>query len=201
MEAFLDLVNEVFPNVRQETVNQAKQAFSQFIKNPDNYLDLLDFSECDFLKQGDVFTDLPFYFVNSEGKMSMFKSDGILISNTCDSSRNDYLQFAPFKLFDELVSTFEVDSKKINYINDLKKNTITQYFYLHQHGFDNGAFNLTLINSLSRNRFMENYYDKKITKKTSLNGVGYYVFLIKLSVFLMRNENFIETNRHVPTTY
>jgi len=200
MEAFLDLVNQIFPSVRQETVNQAKAEFIQFNKNPELYYDLFDTNHISILRQGDIFDRLPFQFVNSKGAISRFSGAGILISNTCDSTRNAYLQFAPFIPISQLASKYEKEESKNNFIKDLKKNTITQYLYLHHNDFKEGVFDLSLIASISRKRFEYNYHSDTIKKLKSLNAIGYYVMLIKISLFLMRTENFEETERYIPVT-
>lgn len=43
------------------------------------------------MHNGDIFTDLPFSFVDSKGDYNIIKRHGILLSDTCDASRNDTL--------------------------------------------------------------------------------------------------------------
>jgi hypothetical protein len=121
---FFDLVYEVFPSIEKVTANQAKTAFSQFSKDPNQYLDLIDSKKSEILKQGDIISNIPFCYLNSEGAYSYFTSEGILISNTCDNSRNRFLQFAPFIRFDDLTKAYENESKKRDYIINLKKNCL-----------------------------------------------------------------------------
>ncbi|MFQ9545969.1 MAG: hypothetical protein ACLR02_13220 [Clostridium sp.] len=206
MNAFIDLVRDIFPaSIPPFTAEKAKEALKQFRKEQKfgeqsiglgKEYDFFDMKSVDFLRQGDIIDGLNFFYLNSNGEIKILKNiKGILLSNTCDASRDKYLHFAPLLPIDNLLQEFTDDEKKNNFLNNLHNNTIFRYICFPHKDLDKYAVNLNLINNIPIEIVNKNIKDGVFKKEYSLNTIGFYFLLCKLTVYFMREEKPKETNR------
>ncbi|MBE1444247.1 hypothetical protein [Paenibacillus sp. OAS669] len=119
-----------------------------------------------------------FYKPNATGDLSYLKTKGILLSNTCDAERDDFIVFAP------LLSLAAVSNQEI-----IKSNTIYQFLYFPDTIISEYYVDLSWLNSLPREIITTRIEQGKINKVGSLNRLGYYLFLCKIKVQLMHPED------------
>ena len=181
LEEFIDFCAETFPSISPYKIESLKNAVEQFKQNG-------HFFECclptplGYYAQGDIFTDLPFSFVDSKGDYNIIKRHGILLSNTCDASRNDTLIFAALQPIE-----LRKDSPQMR--NDLKNNKLTQFMYIPREELKDKAIDFGLINSFPRELIVNGCSANKTKKICSLNDYGFYILLTKLTIFFARRQD------------
>jgi len=205
MDAFIDLVRELFPtSIKPFTADRAKESLKQFRK--DNKFgqnsvglgkeyDFFDSTTVDFFRQGDIISEIPFLYLDNNGKQQRMLCKAMLLSNTCDADRDEYLHFAPLVPIDKIANYLDDETKRNNFIKDIKDNRIFKFLYLPHVKLQNYAVNFHLITSFPRNIIVEKMNDNVIKKELSLNTIGFYLLLCKLTVYFMREEKPEETKR------
>jgi len=182
---FIDFCKEVFPSIQPFTAERAKTALLQFEKEGRvlNYItNNLDENE---LYQGDIFSDIPFYYMQPNGTYGMAKYKAQLLTNTCDAVRNDNLNFAAILPLNKFSEKFK---------NNIIKNKAYQFLYLPDVNTENFVIDFGLINTIPREVFIKAFNQNKIIKIVSLSDIGYYMFICKLTVYFMRPED-VEVNK------
>lgn len=162
------------------TTKQIKNFYSNKV-----FLDIL---------QGDGIQDLLIINLPSE---RIEKQKGIILSNTCDldrknksfiSSRIIYCPIIKFTKFIEILKRREPSEKnKIeDYASEIKNQKISQFFYLPVS--DNLQEESIVLLDRINNCQLEHYkLDDLLAKRLfSLSDTGFYLFVYKLSIHLMR---------------
>ncbi len=179
MSEFIDFVTELFPSIRPYTKEQVKASIQQFDRSGVQR-NFSMHSALPYLAQGDIFGDaIPFFKQDKDGNLSVLRTKAILLSNTCDSERDDVLIFAPLIPIKDL----KLDEHAI------KSNQIYRLLYFPDPIISNYVVDFSLLNSFSRQLFEEQLKQGNFKKTLSLNDLGYYLFLCKLTIHLMRPED------------
>lgn len=173
-EELLLILTKIFPTFDPYTVERVKKSIIETAKSSDCDVYLEQPTQQNIL-QGDIFKNIEFITYNVDGKPIKLKGDIMVISNTCDISRNENILFIPFIPLEKL-------TRKINE-NDLKKNVIYNFFYIKE--IENKILDFDRIIHLPRKQLEK----IKENRKFSLTQYGFYMLLIKLSVYLMRIES------------
>jgi len=181
---FIDFCRQLFPSINPYTAEQAKRVMSQFenINSP-----ILASKSYDFdLLQGDIFTEIPFLYIDRSGEVrkAIFKAQ--LLSNTCDATRDDNLIFAAVQSLDDFCNNPGM-------IQGIRANKRFNAFYLPDEITKNYFVNFELLTTINRETFIELYNKKLVNRIATLTSVGYYMLISKLTVFFMRPED-METN-------
>lgn len=134
----------------------------------------------DDVAQGDIFDKVPLTVTKLEG-FGIKPVKAVLLSNTCDASRREFLNFAPFMPIDEL--------GKINNNNAVKENQKNSLIYFPYVSLHDEVVDLNHIFSVERDIFERLLRDEKIIRKYSLKTAGYYLLLSKLVVLHCRMES------------
>lgn len=181
---FIEFCKQLFPSIDPYTKEQAKEAMRQFegleepvLTRANNNSDLL---------QGDIFSEIPFYYVDDDGELSIIFRKAQLLSNTCDATRDEHLLFAALHPLEDLENN---QSMRANIVRNKRYSA----FYLPDRILQNEYIDFELINTMSRTTFNKLLEEQKVHKIASLTLVGYYMFICKLTVFFMRPED-EETN-------
>lgn len=177
---FIDFCQELFPCIDPYTKEQAKCAMEQFEKTEQPFLTKCDLSSA--LYQGDVFSEIPFFYIGDNGQQKMIKCKAQLLSNTCDASRDNTLIFAALHPLDDFKENPSI-------IDAIKKNKRYSAFYLRDNILSDDFIDFEMINTFSRDAFTSLITAGKVKRIASLSLVGYYMFLCKLTIFLMRPED------------
>lgn len=179
-KGFIDFCAKLFPSIDPYTKEQAQIAMSQF-ENHDGPK-LTTFFDPNELDQGDIFSEIPFVYVDDNGEVMCVKRKALLLSNSCDASRDDKLLFAAIQDIDN----FEFDDSTIDAI---KKNRKYNCFYIPDAKMKNKFVDFELIMTYSRKAFLEMLANTKVSKELALNEIGYFMFLCKMTIFFMRRED------------
>lgn len=186
MNEFIALVHEMFPSIQPYTAEKALRAVQ------DNFKDKRQMEFCtsfpfEFLAQGDIFSEMPFTYTDDEGYDRTLTSKGILLSNTCDSERDEFILFAPLLPIETYIS------KGMDRAN-IENNMYTKLLFIPSRVIGNQVVDLSIINAFQRTLIIKLMEVGKLSKEATLNLWGYYLFLSKLTVHLMRPED-VEANR------
>ena len=174
--------------------NETQKQLFENLKNFPNPFDMYIHTDSNEILQGD---GLIIKIENKELKI-------MVISNSCDIDINNKRYFDSFMLYTTLFSLNKYKSNLINsglkkdnvdnHINDIKKQKITQIFYLPSSAYSNLMEDAFIffdrITNISNNEIPRN--NLKETKIFSLNQSGFYIFLLKLSIHFTRMQEGID---------
>jgi hypothetical protein len=177
---FIDFCTELFPSINPYTAEQAKAVMSQFedINTP-----VLASKREDFdLLQGDVFSEIPFLYIDRRGEVKQVIYKAELLSNTCDATRDDNLIFAALQPFVDF-------GENANMVKAIRANKRYNAFYLPDEITKDYFVNFELLTTINRETFTEMYKQQLVRRQATLTSVGYYMLIAKLTVFFMRPED------------
>lgn len=178
MKEFVKFVEQLFPSIEPYIAQNVKDVLIQFEKTGNTYTCFIN-KPLDYLAQGDILEELPFYKIDDDGALLEYKTKGLLLSNTCDAANDDNILCAPMLPLVKL----EVERSTV------KKNQIYNLLYFPDNIFSEYVVDLSLINTFSK-FVIKKALEKNIIKKTaSLSTFGYYLFLSKMTIHFMRPED------------
>lgn len=178
LNEFIRFSTELFPSISPYTKDEVRKAIQQFKDYGRQYQFCMP-QPFDFLTQGDIISEIPFIRYKENGERETARFKGMLLSNTCDAERDPALLFAPLLPIDE------IDADRQAVLN----NTVYRLLYIPDSDLLEYAIDLSLINSIPRKVILKGIEMGRIHKVASLNRLGYYLFLTKLTVHLMRPED------------
>ena len=187
LEEFIDFCTEVFPSINPYTIENVKSAMAQF-QHEGKTFSVCRSSPLDYLAQGDIFSELPFTFFDRDGCQKLVYKPSILLSNTCDASRRDYLLFAAISDI-EINPSPECEALSPKTIEDIKFNRINRFLYLPCTELERKAVYFELVTVVSREAVLKMMSTNKLKKNISLNDYGFYMLLSKLTVFFCRRQD------------
>ena len=179
IEEFIDFVDASFPNIPYAEKEKAKEAVNQFKKTGQtvNYLygNLLpDFS------QGDILSDIPFYFFDKDGQLRRFESKAMVINTSCHIENKSSLTFVP------LVS---IENNMKN-LNDIQNNYVYEFLYLPDEKLRDFYIDFSITTTYQRDFIIKALESGLIKRIASLSQIGYYLFIVKLNIYFTRREDY-----------
>lgn len=181
LNEFIDFVDSVLPSVDPEAKDKAKAAIAQFY-NEDKNLEFLLPNKLPVLSQGDIVSEMPFSYFKNDGSQYVFKARGMVISTSCHIDQKEVLNIVP--VFP--INFFEGDANKRR---ELEANKIYDYMYFPENMMREYFVDFSKINTYSKHLIIDGIESGKIQRLFSLSQIGFYFFIIKLTVFLMRKED------------
>ena len=162
LKEFIDFVDSVLPNVPKDTENAAKYAIEQFEKDGEKikYLTLKPLND---LSQGDIISNIPFYYIDSEGYAQYFISEAMVISTSCHIDQRDRLVLA---------AVFPLSKFNRN-VDELKKNQIYNYMYISDGEMQDKYICFDYLTSIDKEMILKSIENGKIKRLESLNQMGY----------------------------
>ena len=103
----------------------------------------------------------------------------MLLSNTCSADHDDDIVIAPL---------LQIKDLGLNR-NDIVNNLHYRLFYLPDKRFEELVVDFSLMNTFNKNLLNAQIEDGKVKKESSLNQMGFYLLLSKLTVCFMRPED------------
>lgn len=178
LKEFVEFVDSVLPSVFPDFRDGAKDAIAQFEKEGHqiNYLTAGLLPE---LSQGDIISKVPFTYFEEDGKQMIFTADAMVISTSCHIDQKDKILMVPVLPIESFVGN----------LVELKKNMVYDYMYIPDSTMSKRYVCFNLMTSYNKNLILNGIGDNRIKRIASLNQIGYYFFIIKLSVYLMRKED------------
>ena len=157
---------------------KAKNAISQFEKDGQqiNYLTGTLLPE---LSQGDIISQVPFTYFEEDGRQMIFTADAMVISTSCHIDQKSKIVLVP---------VFPIESFVGNKV-ELIKNKVIDYMYIPDGNMANRYVDFEIMNTFSKDLIMSGLKSGRLKRIASLNQIGYYFFIIKLTVYLMRRED------------
>lgn len=181
IDGYIDFLEKLFPAIDPYTAEGAKAAVREFnrygVKTP-FFTKPLD----EDFQQGDIFTRVPFASIDGQGKGRLTVTGGMLLTNSCDVTRNANLQFAALTP----IANYSTEPR---FVDAVKSNVNYEYLYFPDTKFDDSFVNFGYISSVSRTAFERFVQMGKSERVASLNATGYFLFITKLTVFFMRPED------------
>lgn len=181
IQEFIDFVDSVLPSVDPNAKDKAKAAIEQFHKDGNQFEYLLP-KQLPFLSQGDIISEISFSYFKEDGKQYIFKAKGMVISTSCHIDQRETINIVPILP----LSFFEGDQ---NGKRELKANRIFNYMYFPEGAMEDYFVDFSKINTYNKNLIITGIESEKIQRLYSLSQIGFYFFIIKLTVFLMRKED------------
>ena len=178
LKELIDFVDSILPSVPLDTKEGVQDAIAQFEKEG-HQIKYLMAKPLSKLSQGDIISNIPFRYYMDNGKQREFVSNALVLSTSCHIDQKDKLVLVP---------VLPLDVYKGNMI-DLKKNKVIDFMYIPDGVMEELFVDFEIMNTFSKNLFMSGIKNKKQNVIASLNQVGYYFFIIKLTVYLMRRED------------
>ena len=131
--------------------------------------------------------------------IAQFEKEGeqikyLTLNPLSELSQGDIISAVPFHYFDEqknkmvLVPVFPIESFVGNKV-ELIKNKVIDYMYIPDGNMANSYVDFEIMNTFSKDLIMSGLKSGRLKRIASLNQIGYYFFIIKLTVYLMRRED------------
>lgn len=181
LEEFIDFVDSVLPSVDSEAKDKAKAAIAQFKKDGNNFEYLMP-QVLTYLSQGDIISEIPFRYFDENGKQFQIVAKGMVISTSCHIDQKKYINIVP--VFP--VSDLEDNE---NQLKDLRNNKIFDYMYIPENKIKDYFIDFSRVNTYDKRLILNEISNGKIERICSLSQLGFYFFIVKLTVFLMRKED------------
>ena len=178
LDEFINYVQKLFPSISPYVKNQTEQAIRQF-KLSGRTLNLLNDKPYDYLTQGDILSNEPFGKIEENGGKSAQRRYGMLLSFTCSADDDDDIVIAPL---------LQIKDLGLNR-NDIVNNLHYRLFYLPDKRFEELVVDFSLMNTFNKKLLNAQIEDGKVKKVSSLNQMGFYLLLSKLTVCFMRPED------------
>lgn len=175
---FIDFVDSILPAVSPDFKDNAKNAILQF-ENTGQTLNYIMSQPLEKLSQGDIISKVPFSYFDEDGSQKVFTADAFVLSTSCHIDQKDKIILAPI---------LPLDSFQGN-LYDLKKNIIFDYMYFPDLVMEDKFVDFEYFNTYSKKVIERGIAEEKIQRIASLNQMGYYFFIVKLTVYLMRKED------------
>lgn len=191
LREFIDFVDSVLPSVSPDLRDGAKEAILQFEKTGEQ-LKYMTLSPLEQLSQGDILSKVPFSYFEADGSQKTFVTDALVLSTSCHIDQKERIILVP---------VFSIEGFNGS-VFDLKKNTIFDYMYIPDDIMADKFIDFEYMNTYSKKLIVGAIESNKIKRIGSLNQLGYYLFIVKLTVYLMRKEdNDTLTERNVGFAY
>lgn len=178
LNEFIDFTQSLFPSISPYVKAQTQDAIRQFALSG-RKINLMNYKTYDFLAQGDILEGIPFTRLDGNGNLAAQRGKGMLISNTCSADHDDEIVIAPFLRIEDL----GLDKR------DIVNNLHYRLFYLPDPRYEEMVVDFSLMNTFNKNALNHQMEVGKIKKEASLNQLGFYLLIAKLTICFMRPED------------
>lgn len=178
LKEFIDFVDSILPSVSPDMREGAKNAILQFEKTGEQ-LKYMMINPLEQLSQGDVLSKVPFIYFEEDGSQRTFAADALVLSTSCHIDQKERIVLAPVLPIENFCGNMK----------DLKKNTIFDYMYIPDAIMSEKFIDFEYMNTYSKDLIIRGIDLGKVKRIGSLNQLGYYFFIVKLTVYLMRKED------------
>lgn len=183
----------------EDSYKKLLEGINQFPENIDKRLYTNYLKDQEIIFQGDGINNMLYVDIQN---LKTKKVASMIFSNTCDMSIENKRNFPSQIIYSPIISLKNyikslkdngiAENKITSHINDIKKQYITQIFYLPK---NNKFFDESLV-FFDRILHIKNDYIERKELKTvrlfSLSDYGIYLFLVKLSIHFTRIQDKVE---------
>lgn len=178
LDKFIEFTHSLFPSIDPYTKEHTKDAIKQF-QDTGRTINYLNFKPFGFLAQGDILDGIMFVRLNNVGEIEAYSGKGMIISNTCSADHDEAVLIAPL---------FKISDLGLK-VDNIKSNLHFRLFYLPDDKYSNYVVDFSMMNTFNKSLLTNMINEKKINKESSLNQMGFYLLIAKLTVCFMRPED------------
>ncbi len=172
---FIDFVTTLFPSINPYTQDRAKRSMEQFYTKGQPF-SCFNSNGLEGICQGDIVDEITFLKIKETGEVLRYTGLGIVLSNSCDIENDDYILLAPFY-------PIEATGFSPQKIEALKKNQLYGFMYFPDMSKPDIYADFSQIQSFPKNIL------KNKTRIYSLNLIGFYLLICKLTIHFLRPED------------
>lgn len=185
-----DLLNEIFPlpfpSVSSETTQRAKGLIAQHADHPER---LFATALAPVLAQGDILLGVPFYAGIPPKTPGVVRTGAMVLSNTCDVAQGFSLGQGRKVMLCQVVDAKILEEGGFGALAEAKRNQVNNLFRLPGKGdYSEFIADFSTAAPFDAAALKKRLEDGKYSRALSLSDFGYFFFLTKLTVFLMRPE-------------
>ena len=181
LKEFIDFVDSILPSVDPNAKDKAKAAIEQF-KAEERYFEFLAPKNLPELSQGDIISEICFAYFDSDGNQQKYKACGMIISTSCHIDQKNVINIVPILP----LAYLKADRNKEN---EIKNNKVFDYMYLPDNIMSDKFVDFSKVCTYEKRLIFDGIKAGKIKRIASLSQIGFYLFILKLTVFLMRKED------------
>lgn len=163
LKEFIEFVDSVLPAVPMGTKEGVQDAIAQFEKDGEQ-IKYLTLNPLSVLSQGDIISEVPFYYFDENGNQQVFKSNALILSTSCHIDQKDKLVLVP---------VMPLKAYEGNLV-ELKKNKVIDYMYIPDGNLIDMFVDFEIMNTFSKDLIMNGIKNGRIHRLASLNQIGYY---------------------------
>lgn len=179
--SFIDFVTSLFPSISPYVQEQTKHSLEQFYEHGETF-ECYNTKSLGGLCQGDIVENVNVPIIGIDGSINIAERTVLIISNSCDIENDDYILIAPFYSFKE-------GGFSQSQIKELKNNRFFGKMYFPDVSEEEMFADFSYIQSMPKQYFYDGLKNNTMHIKHSLNRVGFYLLLCKLTIHLMRPED------------
>lgn len=179
--SFIDFVTSLFPSINPYIQEQTKHSLEQFYEHGKTF-ECYNNKKLEGICQGDIIENVNVPIIGLDGSISSAIRTVLIISNSCDIENDDYILIAPFYSFDEI-------GFSKSQITELKNNRFFGKMYFPDISEEEIFADFSYIQSMPKHYLENGIKTNKMRIKHSLNLVGFYLLLCKLTIHFMRPED------------
>lgn len=180
LHEFIEYTNQIFPAIDMAIKQSMKDALEQFDISKFNWFTT---EKIEGLTQGDILSKIPFVYQDNQGNYRTLITKGIVISNSCDLTRDKYIALAPLIQYDD-TDEFNEDQKR-----DLQNNKYNGKMCFTGSNIQGYYVDFTRIQSFNRELIIHLIDEGKINNEYSISQFAWYFLLTKLTIHYMRVED------------
>ncbi|WP_243396689.1 hypothetical protein [Leptospira wolffii] len=137
----------------------------------------------DILMQGDIISDVPIIFVDDNGDLSQIEGPAVVLSASCDCENDDTIILSGCLSYQEAKSI-------VRNAKDLQNNLLYKFFSFNNSSDESQSIvaDFSRVGSFSKSLIQTRIETGKLKKIRSLTQLGYYYFITKLYIHLLRIE-------------
>ncbi|TGK33882.1 hypothetical protein EHQ13_11460 [Leptospira gomenensis] len=193
---FIELFRRAFPTIDEIQITNLGDMLKQFHRRSNSTIltehgslksDKIDIqvttSPNDILMQGDILDKVAIPSIDRNGEISIVNGPSVIISASCDCENDPSILIAscyPYERVRQIVKSED----------ELKKNIYYRFFSFGNSSDINHSLvaDFSAISSVSKFLIEDRIKSGKIMKVASLSQIGYYWFITKLYIHLLRVE-------------
>lgn len=179
--SFIDFVTSLFPSISPYVQEQTKHSLEQFYEREKTF-ECYNNKKLDGICQGDIIENVNVPVIGNDGSINIAKRTVLIISNSCDIENDDYILVAPFYSFSE-------SGLSKTQLVELKNNRFFGKMYFPDVSEEEMFADFSYIQSLPKEYFYNGIKSNTMHIKHSLNLVGFYLLLCKLTIHFLRPED------------
>ncbi|MCT8334712.1 hypothetical protein NUH30_13590 [Leptospira sp. 85282-16] len=191
---FIDLFKKAFPNIEGDQLSSLDLMLQQFRKRkfhlrnfPPAFEEYIEFqitkNPDSILMQGDIIDNLALFLVDESGDLVSIDGPAVVLSASCDCENDETILLASCFSFKEVKHV--VKNEK-----DLQNNLYYKFFCFNNSSDESKSIvaDFSRIATFSKKIIQSRITDGRLKKIGSLTQLGYYFFITKLYIHLLRIE-------------